>query len=350
MKGIRRNAEKSRDRFIQSDELPRFFSALAAEPNETIQDYILLSLLTGARRANVLVMRWSEISFERAEWRITRTKNDDPQTVTLSPEAVEILRSRKPTKSAEFVFPGEGKAGHLVEPKKGWKRVLERAKAIGFINALGQAAWWDASTIEEARGAAIACPNETIERYAAQAKALGIEAAHFELGDLRIHDLRRTLGSWQAKTGASMAIIGKSLSHKSPQTTAIYARLDQDPVRQSVERATTAMLAAAGLAPKVDVVPLKRGHWHSRRAPPEQHRFPLRLTIRCYVGLLNQDCLSACSAHATADTLLQADLPFKLDVQSHSGDVQRHGCRERLRACDTACRDGASHGLLDFVL
>lgn len=34
--------------------------------------------------------------------------------------------------------------------------------------------------------------------------------------DLRIHDLRRTLGSWQAKTGASMAaIIGKSLNHKS---------------------------------------------------------------------------------------------------------------------------------------
>lgn len=62
--------------------------------------------------------------------------------------------------------------------------------------------------------------------------------------DLRIHDLRRTLGSWQAKTGASLAIIGKSLNHKNQATTAIYARLDLDPVRASVEKATSAMLDA----------------------------------------------------------------------------------------------------------
>ena len=62
-----------------------------------------------------------------------------------------------------------------------------------------------------------------------------------------LHDLRRTLGSWQAKTGASLAIIGKSLNHQSQQTTAIYARLDLDPVRQSVNTANSAMLEAAGL-------------------------------------------------------------------------------------------------------
>ena len=62
-----------------------------------------------------------------------------------------------------------------------------------------------------------------------------------------MHDLRRTLGSWQARTGASLAIIGKSLNHKSPQTTSIYARLDLDPVRNSVEKATKAMLNAAGI-------------------------------------------------------------------------------------------------------
>jgi hypothetical protein len=49
------------------------------------------------------------------------------------------------------------------------------------------------------------------------------------------HDLRRTLGSWQAKTGASLAIIGKSLNHKSQQATAIHARLDLDPARASAD-------------------------------------------------------------------------------------------------------------------
>ncbi|HET7098411.1 MAG TPA: tyrosine-type recombinase/integrase [Casimicrobiaceae bacterium] len=70
------------------------------------------------------------------------------------------------------------------------------------------------------------------------------------MADIRIHDLRRTLGSWQARTGASLSIIGRSLNHKSVQTTAIYARLDTDPVRASVERATSAILAAAGVKPK----------------------------------------------------------------------------------------------------
>lgn len=204
--GIKRNKEKSRDRFIQGDELPRFFQAVAKEENETIRDYVLMSLLTGARRSNVLAMRWQDISFDRHEWRIEETKNGTPQTVALSPEAIEILHNRKPSNDAVFVFPGSGKACHLMEPKKGWKRILERA---------------------------------------------GID-------NLRIHDLRRTLGSWQAKTGASLAIIGKSLNHKNQNTTAIYARLDLDPVRDSVNKATSAMMQAAGLNDGADVMQLKK--------------------------------------------------------------------------------------------
>jgi integrase len=73
-----------------------------------------------------------------------------------------------------------------------------------------------------------------------------------------LHDLRRTLGSWQAKTGASLAIIGKSLNHQSQQTTAIYARLDLDPVRASVNTATAAMMEAAGLKKPAEVKKLPR--------------------------------------------------------------------------------------------
>lgn len=77
------------------------------------------------------------------------------------------------------------------------------------------------------------------------------------IDNLRIHDLRRTLGSWQAKTGASLVIVGKSLNHKSPSTTAIYARLDLDPVRESVDRATDAMLIAGGLKQSADTISIK---------------------------------------------------------------------------------------------
>ena len=190
--GIRRNKETSRDRFLQADELRRFFAALDEELNETVRDYFLMALFTGARRANVLAMHYDNINFERAEWRINKTKNGTPQTVTLSPVAIEILQQRKALLGGGYVFPGTGSSGHLVEPRKGWERLLARAG----------------------------------------------------LSDLRIHDLRRTFGSWQAITGSSLAIIGKSLNHKNVATTAIYARLDSDPVRASVNTATTAMLEA----------------------------------------------------------------------------------------------------------
>jgi integrase len=204
--GIKKFPENKRDRFLQSDELPAFFKALSEETNTMLRDYFLISLLTGARRSNVQEMQWSQIHFERAEWRIPTTKNGEPQTVTLSAEALEILRDRRAHQINNWVFPGTGATGHLIEPKKAWRRVLARA---------------------------------------------GLE-------NLRIHDLRRTLGSWQAKTGASLAIVGKSLNHKSHSTTAIYARLDLDPVRESIDRATSAMLGAAGLKPVADVVLLKQ--------------------------------------------------------------------------------------------
>jgi len=59
--------------------------------------------------------------------------------------------------------------------------------------------------------------------------------------DIRIHDIRRTFGSSQALTGASLPVIGKSLGHKSMKSTQIYARLNLDPVRASIEKATEAM-------------------------------------------------------------------------------------------------------------
>lgn len=203
----------SRDRFLQPDELPRFFAALAEEPSVAMRDFILLALLTGARRANVCAMHWREIDLAAGNWRLPVTKNGTPQTVTLCPEAVEILKARQETTTGGFVFPGSGATGHMVEPKKGVIRIMERA---------------------------------------------GIPYGRNEVNGVTLHDLRRTLGSWQARTGASMAIIGKSLNHKSQQATAIYARLDLDPVRAAVNTATAAMLEAGGLKPSAEVVQLPK--------------------------------------------------------------------------------------------
>ncbi|MSR16516.1 MAG: DUF4102 domain-containing protein, partial [Methylococcaceae bacterium] len=64
--GIKKFPEVKRDRFLQSDELPAFFRALSEETNDTLRDYILISLLTGARRSNVMEMSWEQINFNLA--------------------------------------------------------------------------------------------------------------------------------------------------------------------------------------------------------------------------------------------------------------------------------------------
>jgi len=196
---IKEYKSQSRDRFLEGDELPKFFEALGEEPNTVARDYILASLLTGARRTNVLEMRWDQINLERREWLIPETKNGESQRLPLISAMLTLLKDRKAeADGSEWVFPSHGSTGHLTSPDKTWKRVLGRAG------------------IDDVRGT-------------------------------WLHDLRRSMGSWQANTGASLSVIGKSLNHKNVNTTAIYARLAMDPVRESMEKAAGAMFEAGGI-------------------------------------------------------------------------------------------------------
>ena len=182
-------------------------------------------------------------------------KNGDPQNVTLSSEAITLLlqlkeQSARKVGASSFVFPGSGDSGHLVEPKKSWQRIFDRDE-LSQLHLLMQNAGAKlppaTSKSEESLATSLSLVRET-------ALKLGIPLEGVRIPDLRIHDLRRTLGSWQAKTGASMVIIGKSLNHKNQATTSIYARLDLDPVRASVNTATSAMMEAAGLKASAEVV------------------------------------------------------------------------------------------------
>lgn len=208
--GVEPFKEAKRDRFIQAEELPVFFTELANETSEDFKHFVLLSLLTGARRINVMSARWEDVNLGSAIWRIpdADSKNGEPMILPLGAEAMQILRARLPEDGkpvSPWIFPAASTSGHITPPKKRWQSLLQRC---------------------------------------------GID-------NLRIHDLRRSLGSWQAITGASLVIIGKSLGHKSADATMIYARLNTDPVRASVGAATSAMLEAAGVKNSANVLPLR---------------------------------------------------------------------------------------------
>jgi integrase len=192
--GVKPFKEESRDRFLRPDELPRLLKALNEEP-AALRDFFMLCLLTGARRSNVAAMQWREIQGDF--WRIPETKGGTAVLVPLVPEALAVIKNRREAvdEDCPWVFPSRrSKTGHLVEPKSAWKRVCKRAK----------------------------------------------------LEDLRIHDLRRTLGSWLAMDGASLPIIGKALGHgENSKATAVYARLMLDPVRRQLEQTTASIMATA---------------------------------------------------------------------------------------------------------
>lgn len=198
-KGIKKFKEVERDRFVQPNEMPVLLLQIQKYPNATLRDYFLICLLTGARRANVFTMKWVDVDLKEGIWRIPDTKSGQAVRIALAPEAQTILLDRKKIcDGSEYVFPGRYGKSHLKEPKKAWAKILENSG----------------------------------------------------LKDLKIHDLRRTLGSWQAAAGVSLPIIGKSLGHRTTTATAIYARMNLDPVRESVSAAVTAMMTAGKKKPK----------------------------------------------------------------------------------------------------
>ncbi|WP_370700565.1 tyrosine-type recombinase/integrase [Fibrella musci] len=193
--GLRKYKSVSRDRFLSVDELDLFFAAVEQE-DALFRDFFKLLLYTGARKSNVLSMKWTDINLDVKRWRIaeTQTKNRDVNIVLLSEPALQILNARDVanralTTPSRFVFPGTAMDGYLKDPKKAFDRVRDR----------------------------------------------------MQVQDIRMHDLRRTLGSYMAISGTSLPIIGKALNHKSQVSTAIYARLSNDPVLEAVNIASAIM-------------------------------------------------------------------------------------------------------------
>jgi len=240
-KGIKKFKEQSRDRYALPAELPLLFKALDDELNDVARDYLYMSLYTGARKTNVLQMRWEQIDWHNKTWRIPETKNGEPVIIPLSSVAEELLETRlKANPSTAWVFPSDkSKAGHLNDPKKAWIRIRQRATLAHWMQDENLA-----SLVRETRSKLPTyCEIGLLFRKIEEKAAKQETPLPKGLMDIRIHDIRRTFGSYQAITGASETIIGKSLGHKSSQATRVYARLHNDPIRASIDKATEVMMS-----------------------------------------------------------------------------------------------------------
>src|SRR5262249_46193296 len=146
--GVEKFKEHSRDRYLSPADAQKLAAALDQLNHADLSHFVRLSLFTGARRSDVLSMRWDQITDgAKPEWRIPDPKNRTPYVVPLTSEAITVLAQRPQIKDNPWVFPSWGRSGHLMDLKKVWHEAL---KLAGLQN-------------------------------------------------LRIHDLRRTQGSWLAQ-------------------------------------------------------------------------------------------------------------------------------------------------------
>jgi integrase len=155
---------------------------------------IRLILFTGARRSEVLNLRWDEIDFDLGALRLHDSKTG-PKVVWLNSAAREVLTAQEPMVGNPYVFPSPRKPGRPLYDCKGvWRRIRKRA---------------------------------------------GLE-------DVRLHDLRHGFAATAAAGGLSLHQIGQLLGHKRAQTTQRYSDMLADPKRQAAEIVGQALTRAMG--------------------------------------------------------------------------------------------------------
>jgi integrase len=207
-KGVTRNPEEKRYRYLAGDELRRLTEALAAHPNRQVANAVRLLMLTGARRGEVLGACWGQIDLAAGIWTkpASLTKQAREHRLPLSAPARQLLAEMKAEAESPYVFPARSGGGPLTEIDAGWAALRKAA----------------------------------------------------DLKGVRLHDLRHSFASILASAGLSLPIIGALLGHSQPGTTARYAHLFDDPLRAATE-------TAAAVIGGADVVPLR-----SRRAAQEK--------------------------------------------------------------------------------
>jgi integrase len=216
-KGIERNQEEKRHRYLTGKELAALTVALVEHDDQQAANIVRLLLLTGARRGEVQSMRWADLDLEQGVWTkpAATTKQKTLHRVPLSAPARLLLvdlrgaaekaaqDKKRPRPISEYVFPGRGGKGHRLEIKHQW---AELCKAAGIVTT---------RTAKDAKGREVVVATPSA----------------------RLHDLRHTFASILASSGLSLPIIGALLGHTQAQTTQRYSHLLDDPLRAATERA-----------------------------------------------------------------------------------------------------------------
>lgn len=176
---VRQFSEKGnvKERVLSEEEETRLLAAAAPH----LKPILLVLLNTGARRNEILMLKWSAVDLRQRTIRLTRLKSGQNPIVPLNERAAEVLASLRAKTTGEYVFPGP-KGERLTTIRTAFKNACRRA----------------------------------------------------EISGLRLHDLRHTFASRLVRARVDIITVQSLLGHVSVTTTQRYTHTHEDQRRAAV--------------------------------------------------------------------------------------------------------------------
>jgi integrase len=184
--GVAFYPERPRSVRLELVELPRLEAAIDTQTDDIyLRAFLRFVLATGCRRSEALKLEWKDVTMNDTTGAVVfrDTKGGGDHSVPLSAYAAKLLQALPRLEDNPHVFAGRNTGAHLVAPDKAWGRIRSSAG----------------------------------------------------LAHLRMHDLRRTFGSWLGDAGFTSKQIGSTLGHKTDITSRVYMALGEGSKRAAVD-------------------------------------------------------------------------------------------------------------------
>lgn len=127
---------KRRETYIKSYNLAGWYHSTLQIENPIHRDYLLLILFTGLRKNEAAQLKWENIDLKARTLTVIDPKNHMDHVLPLSDFLYELLLKHSQTSHNEFVFPGTGKSGHIIEPRKQMAKVTENSGVDFMVHDL----------------------------------------------------------------------------------------------------------------------------------------------------------------------------------------------------------------------
>jgi integrase len=201
-KGVERNQEQAKERFLSPAEIAAVVEGLDACGRTSSADCLRLIMVTGCRPGEAMLATWAQFDAQPGFWikPAASTKQRRDHKLPLSAPALQLIEQLRAGRCADecYVFPGKRPNCPLTELRTCWATVCKRAG----------------------------------------------------LTDVRVYDLRHTFAATGAGGGLSLPLIGRLLGHTQHRTTQRYAHLADDPLREAADKIASA-ITKAGKSGKV---------------------------------------------------------------------------------------------------